>query len=167
MRSFSIQWVQSANESQRRWTMQFGDTKSFFGIWRSVKRRELYKSDAAIFQCVHRQIALCRIQIGMSVLVVLKKVFLETMCIVVCFNAESAAAAARADSAFDYRKFNAKSARTASSSSSTAAAISTSPELKQMLSIAQPEVIDPNLNQLDFYVQNNYIFGQRRSLMIP
>ena len=105
-----MQWVQSANESQRRWTMQCGDTKSFFGIWRSVKRRELYKSDAAIFQCIEKMSNDIDISVPVhhhvdgTVLVVLKKVFLETMRIVVGFNAEPADAAPSA--AVDYRKLN-------------------------------------------------------------
>ena len=89
--------------------MQCRDTKSFFWIWRSVKRRELYKSNAAIFQCIEKMSNDIDISVPVhhhvdgTLLVVLKKVFLGTMRIVVGFNADPEHDAAHD---FDYRKFN-------------------------------------------------------------
>ena len=69
--------------------------KSFFNVWSIIKKRELYKYDRVIFDCMEKMCNDIDISVPIhhrvddSVLIVLKKLFIDTMQIVVGFNNEN------------------------------------------------------------------------------
>eukprot|EP01084_Bolivina_argentea_P141027 247846_1 len=96
VRSYSIQWVQIKNEmGPRKWMIQCGNLKSFFHVWKIIKKRQLYKYDRLIFETIEKMCNDIDISVPIhhnvddSVLIVLKKIFIETMQIVVMFNNEN------------------------------------------------------------------------------
>ena len=94
VRSFLIQWVQMKNDTKRKWMIQCGNLKSFFNIWNIIKKRELYKYDYHIFECIEKMCNDIDISVPIhhnvdqTVLIILKKIFIETAQIVVGFNNE-------------------------------------------------------------------------------
>eukprot|EP01083_Nonionella_stella_P257173 880525_1 len=96
VKSFSIKWIKMQNETKRKWIIQCGDTQSFFHVWNIIKKRELYKYDRVIFNCIEKMCNDIDISVPVhhnvddSVLIILKRIFIDTIQIVVSFNSEKA-----------------------------------------------------------------------------